>query len=74
MTASLRIHLLGPFEIFREEKLISNAAWHSQQTRTICKILLARRGEVVTNDQIIEILWPADDPDSAHRRLHARIS
>jgi DNA-binding SARP family transcriptional activator/Tfp pilus assembly protein PilF len=74
MTATLRIHLLGPFEIFQEDKPISNADWHSQQTRTICKILLARQGDVVTTDQIIEILWPADDPDSARSRLHVRIS
>lgn len=74
MTPSLRIYLLGAFEIFREEKLISNAAWRSQQTRTICKILLARRGEVVTCDQLIEILWPDDDPADARRRLHVRIS
>lgn len=74
MTLSLQIHLLGPFEILREGKTLTNADWHSQQTRTICKILLARRGEVVPSDQIMEILWPAEDPASARRRLHVRIS
>ena len=74
MTYPLSIHLLGAFEIFREGQPLPNSAWHSQQTRAICKILLARRGQVVTSDQIIDILWPADDPDSARRRLHVRIS
>jgi DNA-binding SARP family transcriptional activator/predicted ATPase len=74
MTPTLRIFLLGPFEIFREEKPITNAAWHSQQTRTICKILLARQGEVLPSDQIIDLLWPTDDPADARRRLHVRIS
>jgi DNA-binding SARP family transcriptional activator/Tfp pilus assembly protein PilF len=74
MTEPLRIHLLGPFEILREEHPITNQDWRSQQTRTICKILLARRGQVVTSDQIIEILWPDDSPESARRRLHVRIS
>jgi len=74
MSFALSIYLLGPFEIFRDGQPLSNSDWHSQQTRTICKILLARRGEVITSDQIIEILWPAEDPVSARRRLHVRIS
>lgn len=70
----LRLHLLGPFEIIREGQPLTHADWHSQQTRTIYKILLARQGEVVTSDQLMEILWPADDPTDARRRLHVRIS
>lgn len=74
MNFTLRIRLLGPFEILRDGQPLTNSDWHSQQTRTICKILLARRGEVVNSDQIVDHLWPADDPDSARRRLHVRIS
>ncbi len=74
MTETLRIHLLGSFEINREGLLLTNQDWRSQQTRTICKILLARRRQVVTSDQIIEILWPDDLPESARQRLYVRIS
>ena len=74
MTETLRIHLLGSFEIYREGLLLTNQDWRSQQTRTICKILLARRRQVVTSDQIIEILWPDDLPESARHRLYVRIS
>jgi DNA-binding SARP family transcriptional activator len=37
-------------------------------------MLLARRGRVVPADQLLDILWPDDDPDTARRRLHVRIS
>ena len=74
MTETLRIHLLGSFEINREGLLLTNQDWRSQQTRTICKILLARRRQVVTSDQIIEILWPDNSPKSARQRLYVRIS
>lgn len=74
MTCTLQIRLLGPFEVFLDGRPLTNSDWHSQQTRTICKILLTRRGQIVTSDQIIELLWPTDDPASARRRLHVRIS
>lgn len=74
MTDTLRIHLFGPFEIFRKGQLLTNQDWRSQQTRSIAKILIARRRKVVTSDQIIELVWPDDLPDIARSRLHVRIS
>ena len=70
----LRIHLFGPFEVYRGEHLLTNQDWQSQQTRAVAKILIARQGQVVTSDQVIDILWPEDDPENARRRLHVRIS
>ncbi len=70
----LRIHLLGPFEIFRNGQPLTNQDWQSQQTRAVCKILCARYGQVISSDQIIDILWPDEDPETARRRLHVRIS
>jgi DNA-binding SARP family transcriptional activator len=74
MTDSLRFHLFGPFEAFRNGQLITNQDWRSQQTRAVCKVLLAQRGQVVSSSQLIEILWPEDDPQAARRRLHVRVS
>jgi DNA-binding SARP family transcriptional activator len=71
---SLRISALGPFKIQRDEEEIPASAWGSQQTRTILKVLLTRRGHVVSADQLVDILWPHDDPDAAHNRLHVRVS
>ncbi len=74
MSENLRCHLLGPFEVYRDEHLITNQDWQSQQTRVICKILLARQEQVVSSDQLIEILWPDENTHTARRRLHVRIS
>ncbi len=72
--ATLRIWMLGPFRVLRDGEPIPSSAWRSQQTRTILKVLLARRGHVVPADQLLEILWPDDEPHAARRRLHVRIS
>ena len=70
----LRISTLGPFTIQRDEEEIPTSAWGSQQTRTILKVLLTRRNHVISADQLVDILWPNDDPDTARNRLHVRIS
>ena len=70
----LRIRMLGPFQVLRDGQPIPSSAWRSQQTRTILKVLLTRRGRVVPADQLLEILWPEDDPDAGRKRLHVRIS
>ncbi len=70
----LRIHLLGPFNIELDGQSLTSHDWRSQQTQTIVKILITRRGQVVTTDQLIDILWPNDPIESARRRLHVRIS
>lgn len=72
--ATLHIYLLGLFKVLRDGDPIPSAAWHNRQTRTILKVLLARRGHVVLADQLLEILWPGVDPETARRRLHVRIS
>jgi len=71
---ALRIHLFGPFEVFRDGQRLTAKVWRSQQTRTVLKVLLARHGHVVPADQLLEILWPGADPTAARRRLYVRIS
>ena len=70
----LRIHLLGPFIVELDGQSLTSHDWCTQQTQTIAKILITRRGQVVTSDQLIDNLWPNDPTESARRRLHVRIS
>lgn len=70
----LRIHLLGPFIVELDGQSVTSHDWCTQQTQTIAKILIARRGQVVTSDQLIDILWPNETTESMRRRLHVRIS
>jgi len=71
---TLHIKVLGEFRVLRDGVSVASSAWRSQQTRAVLKVLLARRGRVVPTDQLLEILWPGDDPEAARRRLHVRIS
>lgn len=72
--STLRIFLFGPFEVFLGEERLDVNAWRSRQTRTLFRILALRYGHVVLTDQLLESLWPDDDPEAARRRLHIRIS
>ncbi len=60
--------MVGPHE------LDASAAWRSRQGRTLLKVLLLRRRHVVTSDQLLDVLWPDEDPEVTRPRLHVRIS
>jgi DNA-binding SARP family transcriptional activator len=72
--ATLCIRLLGPFEVLRGGQPLSGSEWRSQQTRAILKVLVSRHGHVVTADQLLDLLWPDEEPEAARRRLHVRVS
>ena len=74
MTETLRIHLLGPFELRLNGESMTHSNWGSQQTQTVGKILITNRDKVVTSDKLIDLLWPDEPIESARRRLHVRIS
>ncbi len=74
MTRSLRIHLLGPFEVELNGEPLTKLDWRSQQTQTIAKILLANTGKVITSDFLRDVLWPNDPDESTQSRLYVRIS
>ncbi|MGC9469570.1 MAG: BTAD domain-containing putative transcriptional regulator, partial [Anaerolineae bacterium] len=69
-----RVHLLGTFEIVGARDLTSTDGWRSQQSRTLLKFLLLNRGHVITADQLLELLWPNEDPEASRPRLYVRIS
>ena len=70
----LKIFLLGKFEVLQNDLEMSHKLWQSRQLRGILKILVAARGRPVSSSQIIEILWPDEDPKSAQQHLYVRIS
>jgi DNA-binding SARP family transcriptional activator len=70
----MRIYLLGTFEIKGERDVLATSAWRSQQNRTLLKILLLNRRHVVTTDQLLDLLWPDEEPEVTRPRLYVRIS
>ncbi len=71
---SLEIFLFGQFEVKQNGLPINNPLWQSRQVRLILKYLVAGRGKPLASSQLIELIWPDEDPDGAQRHLYVRIS
>jgi DNA-binding SARP family transcriptional activator len=71
---SLRIRLLGRFEVWRAGQPIPAAEWRGQKTRDLLKILLLAQGHYLAKDQLSEWLWPGADPQAAGNNLRSAVS
>jgi LuxR family transcriptional regulator, maltose regulon positive regulatory protein len=56
---SLRIQTLGDFRIWRDEKAITR--FQDVNAERLIKLLITRRGENVSVEELIECLWPGSD-------------
>jgi DNA-binding SARP family transcriptional activator len=70
----LAVKTLGGFRVFRDGEPLAPADWQSKKARTLFKILLARRGRPVTREQLMEHLWPGDDPAKLNNRLSVALT
>jgi DNA-binding SARP family transcriptional activator len=70
----IAIRSLGAFRVYRDGEPISTAAWQSKKARDLLKILVARRGRPVPREQLMELLWPDEDPVKATNRLSVLLS
>jgi DNA-binding SARP family transcriptional activator/CheY-like chemotaxis protein len=68
----LRIQTLGDFRIWRDGKAVSR--FGNKHSETIIKILLTRRGEGVSVDELIECLWPGSEPKAVYADLGTTIN
>ena len=64
---SLRFVMMGDFRVLRDGKLI-NEFGHDLAEKVI-KILLSRRGETVSVNELIEFVWPGADPKEKYTTL-----
>ncbi len=72
--AGLRARLIGPFGAWRDGEPIAPSAWGRRRTQALFKLLACRRGQVLTQEQLVEWLFPDLAPDKALQNLHARVS
>src|SRR5262245_31098329 len=70
---SIRIFLLGRFEVMRSSRALPAAAWTRKKAAALLQRLALERRLI--KDQAIECLWPEADPASGannlYRALHA---
>jgi DNA-binding SARP family transcriptional activator len=70
-THRCEIVTIGRFDVVVDGVPVPSSAWGSKRARTLLKRLVVARGQLVTRDELIELLWPeGDDPE----RLSARLS
>ena len=70
---SIDFHLLGEFSIHAGEKVIPPDQIRLRKGRSLLKILALAPDHRLHRDQVIEMLWPETDPDSAGNNLNQAI-
>ena len=61
----LRIQTLGGFSVWRGRKLIERKEWKREKARQLLQLLVARKNNWLTREQITEYLWPEADSETA---------
>jgi DNA-binding SARP family transcriptional activator len=72
--APLDIRLLGRFSVRRSGREIPPSEFHGRLVRTLLRLLITRRGELVTRDYLTESLWPGRAPADPERNLNVMIA
>ena len=70
----LAIQTLGGFRLRRHGELVPLAEWRSKKARDLLKLLVTRRGGILTRDAAMEALWPEGDPARTTNRLSVALS
>lgn len=74
MTATSEIRVLGRFSVRRDGREIEPAAFGGGLTRTLLRVLVTRRGELVPRDALIEALWPKRAPADPGASLNVLVN
>jgi DNA-binding SARP family transcriptional activator len=69
---SLRVQTFGAFRIWRDGKIIDD--FEDRKAETVLKILITRRGQPVSAEELIEILLPGSDPKVVYADLGASVN
>lgn len=71
---SLRIALLGPFEVNLAGRKLGNEVWKREKAKHLLQVLAARHPKAVSKQELLSLLWPASDSDSASNALKVAVS
>lgn len=66
----LRLHLLGRFEVVRQDAPIPPQAWRRRRPADLLKLIALAPGHALTREQVVETLWPGKDLASGANNLH----
>jgi DNA-binding SARP family transcriptional activator len=66
----LRLHLLGRFEVVRQDAPIPAQAWRRRRPADLLKLIALAPGHALPRDEAIDTLWPEKDLSSGANNLH----
>lgn len=66
----LRLYLLGPLQVEVDGRVLDVSTWKSKRAVTLLKYLVARCGQRVPRDALIDLLWPDSDGYRSTHNLH----
>src|SRR5205085_8413798 len=72
-SASLEIHLLGPFRVTVDERAIEERRWSRRKPKLLVKLLALQPHHQLHREQAMEFLWPDLDAAAAANNLHKSI-
>jgi DNA-binding SARP family transcriptional activator len=67
---SVRVRLLGGFEVDRDGVPVARDAWGRRQAAQLVQLLALTRDRRMHREQVIDALWPGLSWDAAGPRLH----
>jgi len=70
-TSVLRIQMLGEFQVWRQQEILT---WPTKKSKMLFQILLIEPGRLVPTDQLLEYLWPNLTPPKAQKNLWVTVS
>jgi two-component SAPR family response regulator len=60
-TQILRVHSFGPLELISQGELVPETLWKTRKIKFLFAYLASRWGKPISEDHIIEALWPKDN-------------
>ena len=71
--SSLEVHLLGPFRVRVDGRLVEERHWSRRKPRLLVKLLALQAHHQLHREQVMEALWPDLDAGAAVNNLHKSI-
>src|SRR5438477_9457622 len=69
----LEIHLLGPFRVRVDGRMVEERQWLRPRPKLLIKLLALQPHHQLHREQVMEMLWPEQEPESASNNLHKAI-
>lgn len=70
---SLEIHLLGPFRVVVDGRMVEERQWPRPRPKLLIKLLALQPHHQLDREQVMELLWPEQEPESASNNLNKAI-